>query len=65
MPVYLRLPGLVALGFDRPLPPAVAEHRERTLSLPGGIHVAWTAEQHAEYLGRHRKARRLAPPGEM
>jgi glutathione S-transferase len=60
VPVYLRLPGLVALGFDRPLPAAVADHRERTLALPGGVAVAWTADQHAEYLARHRKARRLA-----
>lgn len=59
VPVYLRLPGLVALGYDRPLPATVADHRDRTLALPGGVHVGWTADQHAEYLGRHQKARRL------
>jgi glutathione S-transferase len=60
VPIYLRLPGLVALGFNRSLPPAVADHRDRTLALPGGRHVAWSAAQADEYLGRHRKARRLA-----
>lgn len=60
VPIYLRLPGLIALGFDRELPPAVADHRARTLALPGGAHVGWTAEQDSEYLGRHQKARRLA-----
>jgi glutathione S-transferase len=60
VPIYLRLPGLIALGFDRPLPTEVERHRAATLALPGGRHVAWSAEQHAEYLGRHQKARRLA-----
>lgn len=60
VPIYLRLPGLVELGFDRPLPPAVADHMARTLDLPGGIHVSWSDEQRSEYLGRHQKARRLS-----
>lgn len=59
VPVYLRLPGLVALGYDRPVPDLVAEHRSRTLDRPGGRHVAWSPEQAAEYLGRHRAFRRL------
>ena len=58
VPVYLRLPGLTALGFDRALPTEVDRHRAATLALPGGRHVAWSADQEAEYLGRHRKARR-------
>lgn len=59
VPVYLRLPGLVALGFDRPVPESVVDHRARTLATPGGRHVAWDEDQAAEYLGRHRKYRRL------
>ncbi|GJM37779.1 MAG: hypothetical protein DHS20C19_11460 [Acidimicrobiales bacterium] len=58
VPVYLRLPGLVALGYDRPIPDRVAEHRARTLDRPGGRHVAWSPEQADEYLGRHRAFRR-------
>jgi glutathione S-transferase len=58
VPVYLRLDSLVALGFDRPVPAAVEAHREATLSLPGGRHVAWDDDQRAEYLGRHRAFRR-------
>lgn len=58
-PIHLRLPGLMALGFDRPIPDAVAEHRTRLLAERGGRHVAWTDDQAAEYLGRHRKFRRL------
>ncbi|MDW3217799.1 MAG: glutathione S-transferase family protein [Acidimicrobiales bacterium] len=58
VPVYLRLPGLVALGYDRPIPDRVAEHRTRTLDRPGGRHVAWSPDQAAEYLGRHRAFRR-------
>ena len=60
VPVYLRLAGLIELGYDRPLPVEVERHRHATLALPGGNHVAWSAEQEAEYLGRHLKARRLA-----
>lgn len=58
VPIYLRLPGLTALGFDRSLPTEIERHRAATLALPGGRHVAWSADQEAEYLGRHRKARR-------
>jgi glutathione S-transferase len=58
VPIYLRLDGLVALGFDRVVPPVVLDHAERTLALPGGHHVSWTERQKSEYLGRHRKARR-------
>lgn len=56
--VYLRLDGLIALGFDRGVPTTVADHRERTLALAGGRHVAWNDEQRAEYLGRHRAFKR-------
>lgn len=59
VPIYLRLDGLVALGFDRAIPAVVADHRAATLALAGGRHVAWSADQAAEYLGRHRKAREL------
>ena len=57
VPVQLRLPGLVALGFDRAVPAEIDRHRDATLALPGGRHVAWSADQAAEYLARHRRAR--------
>lgn len=59
IPIYLRLDGLTALGYDRGLPARVADHRDRTMALPGGQHVAWSDAQADEYLGRHRKARSL------
>ncbi|MEM7141974.1 MAG: glutathione S-transferase family protein [Actinomycetota bacterium] len=53
VPIYLRLPSLVDLGFAGGIPPRVTDHRDRTLALDGGRHVGWSAEQAGEYLGRH------------
>lgn len=58
VPIYLRLEGLVALGFDRPTPERVVDHRQRTLALPGGRHVDWSDDQRSDYLGRHEAFRR-------
>ena len=57
VPFYVRLEGLRRLGFDDPVDPRVADHRARTLDLPGGRAVAWSAEQTDEFAGRFERYR--------
>jgi glutathione S-transferase len=64
-PLYVRLDGLVRLGFDRPLDPRVAAHRARVAQLDGGRAVAWSTAQTDEFVGRCEafRARRRASEG--
>ncbi|CAB4323107.1 unannotated protein [freshwater metagenome] len=52
VPLYVRLDGLRALGFNAVLPRRVHEHAARVLDLPAGRKVQWSAEQTEEFIWR-------------
>ncbi len=62
VPVYVRLPALARLGFAGPVDARVAAHVERCAGLEGWAHVAWTAAQTDELVGRFERYRARARP---
>ena len=62
VPLWVRLEGLRALGFEGEVPDALAEHGRRVLDLPGGRAVRWSEAQQAEFVWRFEtyRARRAA-----
>lgn len=62
VPLWVRLEGLRALGFEGEVPDALAEHGRRVLDLPGGRVVRWSEAQQAEFVWRFEtyRARRAA-----
>ena len=65
VPVYVRLDGLVRLGFDGVVDPRVSAHAARVADLAGGRAVAWSTAQTDEFVGRFEayRAHRRAPDG--
>ena len=63
VPLYVRLDGLVRLGFDGDVDPRVRAHAGRVADLAGGRAVAWSTGQTDEFVGRierYRAHRRVA-----
>ncbi|MGI9602905.1 MAG: glutathione S-transferase family protein [Acidimicrobiales bacterium] len=60
VPIYVRLDGLRALGFEHRLPSRVEAHRVACSQLPGWPDVRWSSDQHDEFVGRFLKYRELA-----
>jgi len=65
VPVWVRLEALTRLGFTGTVDPRVGAHRERCRGLAGWAHVAWTAAQTDELVGRfeHHRAMASGEPG--
>ena len=52
VPLYVRLDGLVRLGFDGVVDPRVSAHAARVVDLAGGRAVAWSTGQTDEFVDR-------------
>ena len=65
VPLYVRLDGLVRLGFDGAVDPRVTAHAARVAGRAGGRAVAWSTEQTDEFVGRlqRHRGRRQAGAG--
>lgn len=64
VPLYVRLEGLVRLGFDGGVDTRVGVHRARVAALDGGRAVAWSAGQTDEFVGRFERYRARRRPSD-
>jgi len=63
IPIYVRLESLRPLGYNHPLPSRVDEHRRACTELDGWSSVAWSPDQHAEFVARFEKYREITARG--